>query len=320
MKQQHTMIKRFSLTRLQIGLRAMLKQQTALAKKNSLTPYLFLAPALLVVAIFIFYPIIAVVYYSLTDYSIVTPPVWVGLRNFQQLLHDDVFWQALRNSFIYLLVTPILILLGILLAILVNRRLPGINAFRALYYIPVISGSIAVGISWRLMLDTNGLLNGLLLSLNLIREPIQWLAEPGYSLPIAMLLTTWLGLGYYMMVFLAGLQNIPEELYDAAMIDGCNTWQKHWNVSLPGLRPQITFVAVISSLAALEVFNEVFILYGPGGGVLNSAVTMVFYLWRQAFKLHHAGMASAIAMVLLVITLVFSITNIRTLEHGTEEG
>jgi putative chitobiose transport system permease protein len=122
-----------------------------------------------------------------------------------------------------------------------------------------------------------------------------------------------------MMVFLAGLQNIAEELYDAALIDGCNAWQKHWYVSLPGLRPQITFVAVISSLAALEVFNEVFILTGGLGGILNSGVTMVFYLWRQAFRLQHAGYASALAMALLVITLAFSALNIRYLERGTEE-
>lgn len=287
-------------------------------RKLSLTPYYFLAPALLVIAVFVLYPILAVVYYSFTDYSIVTPPIWVGLKNYAQLLHDDVFWLALRNSFIYLLVTPLLIFLCIILAIIVNRRLPGINTFRALYYIPVISGSVAVGISWRLMLDTNGLLNSLLISLGILKDPVQWLAEPHYSLLIAMLLTTWMGLGYYMMIFLAGLQNIPEELYDAAVIDGCNGWQKHWHVSVPGLRPQITFVAVISSLAALEVYNEVFILFGPLGGVLNSAVTMVFYLWRQAFKLHHAGMASAVAMVLLVITLAFSIMNIRRLEQGTE--
>lgn len=297
----------------------LIQQRFLMAKKISFVPYLFLTPALILIAVFILYPIIAVVYYSFTDYSIVTPPVWVGLRNFQQLWHDDVFWQALKNSFIYLLVTPTLIFLCIILAIIVNRKLPGINAFRALYYIPVISGSVAVGISWRLMLDTNGILNALLLSIGFIKEPIQWLAEPAFSLPIAMLLTIWMGLGYYMMIFLAGLQNISDELYDAAVIDGCNNWQKHWFVSLPGLRPQITFVAVISSLAALEVFNEVFILYGSLGGILNSAVTMVFYLWRQAFKLHHAGMASAIAMVLLVITLAFSIINIRALDRGTEE-
>jgi putative chitobiose transport system permease protein len=289
-----------------------------MTKKFSLTPYLFLSPALLVIAVFVLYPIAAVVYYSFTDFSISTPPVWIGLRNYQQLLHDRVFWQALSHSFIYLLVTPTLIFLCIILAIIVNRKLPGINLFRALYYIPVISGSIAVGIAWRLMLDTNGLINGLLLSVGVIKEPIQWLAEPALTLPIAMVLTTWMGLGYYMMIFLAGLQNIPEELYDAALMDGCNAWQKHWYVSFPGLRPQITFVAVISSLAALEVFNEIYVLTGGLGGILNSGVTMVFYLWRQAFRLHHAGMASAIAMVLLVITMAFSIVNIRFLERGTE--
>jgi putative chitobiose transport system permease protein len=289
-------------------------------KRSSLTPYLFLAPALLVIAVFVLYPIGAVVYYSFTEYNIMTPPEWVGLRNYQQLLKDDIFWAAMGHSFIYLLVTPILICLSILLAITVNRKLPGIQAFRALFFIPVVSGSIAVGIAWRLMWDTNGIINGILLSLGSIQEPIQWLAEPAYTLPIAMALTTWLGLGYYMMIFLAGLQNIPEELYDAAVIDGCNGWQKHWYVSIPGLRPQITFVAVVSSLAALQVFNEIFTLTGSLGGVLNSGVTMVFYLWRKAFRLNQAGMASAIAMVLLVITLVFSIINMRFLERGTEEG
>jgi putative chitobiose transport system permease protein len=182
----------------------------------------------------------------------------------------------------------------------------------------VISGSIAVGIAWRMMLDTNGIINGILMTLGWISEPIQWLAEPAFTLPIAMLLTIWLGLGYYMMIFLAGLQNIPEELYDAAVIDGCSSWQKHWYVSIPGLRPQITFVAVISSLAALQVFNEIFTLTGGLGGILNSGVTMVFYLWRQAFRLNNYGYASAIAIVLLIITLLFSITNMRILERGTE--
>jgi putative chitobiose transport system permease protein len=289
-------------------------------KKLSLTPYLFLAPALLVIAIFVLYTIVAVVYYSFTDYSIVTPPEWVGLRNYQKLVQDPIFWQALSHSFIYLIVTPTLIFLCIVLAIVVNRKLPGISAFRAMYYIPVISGSIAVSIAWRLMLDTNGILNGILISLGILKDPVQWLAEPAYTLPIAMLLTTWMGLGYYMMIFLAGLQNISQDLYDAALIDGCNAWQKHWYVSIPGLRPQITFVAAISSLAALQVFNEIFILTGGLGGILNSGVTMVFYLWRQAFRLQHAGYASAVGIVLLVIALAFSIVNIRFLERGTEAG
>ncbi len=218
-----------------------------------------------------------------------------------------------------MIVTPTLIVLSILLAIVVNRKLPGINIFRALYYVPVVSGTIAVGIAWRWLWDYNGgLINGVLVSLGVLQQPVQWLADPAWTLPIAMSLTIWIGLGYYMVIFLAGLQNIPEDLYDAAVIDGCNNWQKHWYVSLPGLRPQIVFVAVVSSLAAIEVFNEIFILTGGLGGILNSGVTMVFYLWRQAFRLQHAGYASAIAIVLLLITLGFSILNIRLLERNTE--
>jgi putative chitobiose transport system permease protein len=292
-----------------------------MTKKFSLTPYLFLAPALLVTLVFVAYPIVAVFYYSFTDYSISTPPVWIGLRNFQQLLRDANFWLALRNSFIYLIVTPTLIVLSILLAIIVNRSLRGISLFRALYYIPVISGSIAIGIIWRWLFDANGgLINGLLVWLGLVQEPVQWLTLPTFTLPIAISLTIWTGLGYYMVIFLAGLQGIPEELYDAAMIDGCNNLQKHWHVSLPGLRPQIVFVFAVSSLAALEVFNEIFVLYGQLGGVLQSGYTMVFYLWRSAFVLNHAGYASAIAIVLLVITLAFSIVNIRMLERNLETG
>jgi putative chitobiose transport system permease protein len=289
-----------------------------MTNRFSITPYLFLAPALIVIAVFLLYPIGAVVYYSFTDYNIVRPPEWAGLKNYQWLAKDPIFRQALKHSFTYLLVTPILVVLSTVLAIIVNRKLPGINAYRALFFIPVVSGTIAVGIAWRMMFDTNGIINGILLTIGLLKEPIQWLAEPAFTLPIAMMLTIWLGLGYYMMILLAGLQNIPEELYDAAAIDGCNGWQKHWHVSIPGLRPQITFVAVISSLAALQVFNEIFILTGGLGGILNSGVTMVFYLWQQAFRLNHAGRASALALVLLVITLLFSIMNMRLLERGTE--
>ncbi|TAH53132.1 MAG: sugar ABC transporter permease [Chloroflexota bacterium] len=288
-----------------------------MTKKLSLTPYLFLAPALTIIAVFILYPALAVFYYSFTDYNIVQAPKWVGFENYQNLVSDPIFWKALLNSFLYLIVTPILIVLSILLAIAVNRPLPGINAFRALYYVPVISGTIAVGIAWRWLFDYNGgLINGILVGVGILEQPVQWLADPALTLPIAMLLTIWIGLGYYMMVFLAGLQNISEDLYDAAAIDGCNAFQKHWYITIPGLRPQIVFIAVISSLAAIEVFNEIYILTGGLGGILNCGVTMVFYLWRQAFRLQHAGYASAIAMVLLLITLAFSIINIRLLERS----
>jgi putative chitobiose transport system permease protein len=284
--------------------------------RRRLTPYAFLAPALILLGVFVFYPIAAVVYYSLTDYDIVRPPVFIGLDNFVRLLDDDTLRLALLHSFLYLIVTPILIILSIGLAIVVNRRLRGIHVYRALYFVPAVSGSIAIGLSWRWLFDRSGFINSVLMSWGVIHEPIQWLATPSLVLPIAMLLTIWAGIGYYSVIFLAGLQNVPEELYDAARIDGCNDLQKHWYVSIPALRPQIVFVGVISSLAALKVFDEIYVLTNRTGGILNSGVTMVFYLWQQAFERSNAGYASAIAIVLLVITLGFSIVNVRLLERG----
>ena len=286
--------------------------------RRRLTPYAFLAPALILLGVFVFYPIAAVIYYSLTDYDIVTPPVFIGLANFARLLDDDVLRLALLHSFVYLLVTPILIALSIALAIVVNRKLRGIHVYRALYFVPAVSGSIAIGLTWRWLFDRSGFINSVLVSWGVIHEPIQWLATPSLVLPLAMMLTIWAGIGYYSVIFLAGLQNVPEELYDAARIDGCNDLQKHWHVSLPGLRPQIVFVAVISSLAALKVFDEIYVLTSRSGGILDSGVTMVFYLWKQAFTLQHAGYAAAIAIVLLGITLAFSIVNVRLLER--QEG
>lgn len=287
-------------------------------RRLAASPYLFLAPAFGLLAVFVAYPIASVVWYSLTDYDIVRPPVFVGLDNYTALVADPTFWKALRNSAVYLLATPTIIALSVALAILVNRELRGIHVFRALYYVPAVAGSIAIGISWRWLFDRNGFLNGVLGWAGVIDEPIQWLAEPGLILPIAMLLTIWAGIGYYAVIFLAGLQNIPEELYDAARIDGCGDLRTHWHVSLPGLRPQIVFVSVISSLAALKVFDEIYVLTNRTGGILDSGVTVVFYLWKQAFQLNHAGYASAIAIVLLVITLSFSILNVRLLERGRE--
>ena len=288
-------------------------------RRRAITPYTFLAPALVLLGIFVLYPIIAVIWYSFTDYDIATPPVFIGLDNYTKLLDDETFRLAIVHSFVYLLVTPILIVMSIALAIIVNRRLKGIHIFRALYFVPAISGSIAIGLAWRWIFERNGLLNSVLVSLGVIDTPVQWLATPSLVLPIAMLLTIWAGVGYYSVIFLAGLQNIPEELYDAASIDGATDFQKHRYVSVPGLRPQITFVAVISSLAALKVFDEIYVLTGRTGGILDSGVTIVFYLWKQAFVLGHAGYASAIAMALLAMTLVFSIVNVRFLERGQAE-
>ena len=289
-----------------------------MTRKFTPTPYLFLAPALVLIAIFVVYPIGAVVYYSFTDYAISTPPVWIGLDNYEKLVGDPTFWLALTHSIVYLLVTPILIVLSIGLAIIVNRRLRGIHIFRALYYVPAVSGSIAIGISWRWLFDTNGLINSLLISCGLHRraDPVALGAgrrPPDRDAPH--------DLGRRRLL-LGDLPRRPPEHLRGPLRRGpdrrLHDLQKHRYVSVPGLRPQIVFVAVISSLAALKVFDEIYVLTNKTGGILDSGTTVVFFLWEQAFRLTHAGYASAIAIVLLLITLIFSIVNVRLLDRRAE--
>jgi putative chitobiose transport system permease protein len=166
--------------------------------------------------------------------------------------------------------------------------------------------------------EPNGLINGALRALGIIDRPINFLSHPDSTLVSIMLVTIWRGIGFYMVIFLAALQNIPDELYEAAAIDGANRFQQHWYITVPGIRPTIIFVAIISSISALKVFEEIFVMTDGSAGVLDSALTLMFYLFRQGFVFLELGYASAIAVVFTLITLVFSIVNLRFLERGTD--
>lgn len=287
--------------------------------RRTVTAYAFITPAMVFFIVFLFVPLVAAVYLSFTSYDLYNAPQWRGFENYTQLFNDPLFWVGLRNSFIYLTVTPILIGLSISLAIVVNRKIGGVPIFRTLYYIPAITSVIAVGMIFEFVFEEpGGLINGLLLALGLIDQPINFLTHPDSTLISIMLVTIWRGVGFYMVIFLAALQNVPEELYEAAAIDGANKVQQHWYITLPGIRPTIIFVAIISSISALKVFEEIFVMTNGSGGLLDSALTLMFYLYRQGFVFVQLGYASAIAVVFTLITLVFSIINLRFLERGTD--
>lgn len=209
-------------------------------KGRSLTPYLFLAPALGLLTLTVFWPALQAFFLSFTRYEtdLLSPPVWVGGANFAQLWRDGVFWKTLGNTFLYLVVVvPILAIAPLLLAILVNQPLRGIHWFRAAYYSPVIISMVVAGIAWRWLYAPNGLLNQLVQGLHLRDTPIPWLTSPRLALFSVMAVTVWKGLGYYMVIYLAGLQGISGELYEAAAIDGSDGWQQHWDITLPLMRP-----------------------------------------------------------------------------------
>jgi putative chitobiose transport system permease protein len=286
-----------------------------------LIAYGFLMPSFVFFLVFLIIPLIAVVYLSFTNYNIVTAPQWVGLENYARLFQDPLFWRGLRNSFIYLVVTPILIVLSIWLAIVVNRKLRGIFIFRTIYYIPAVTSVVAVGMVFELVFaEPSGLINGALMALGIIDRPINFLTHPDSVLISIMLVTIWRGIGFYMVIFLAALQAVPEELYEAAAIDGANRFQQHLYITVPGIRPAIIFVAIISSISALKVFEEIFVMTNGSGGVLDSALTLMFYLYRQGFVNLNAGYAAAIAVIFTIVTLGFSIANLRFLERGTRDN
>ncbi len=279
-------------------------------KTNKLTPYLFLLPGLIILGAFIFYPMLQAFWLSMTDYNMIADAEFVGTTNYENLFQDDLFWKTLTNTFIYLIgVVPALVVIPIFLAVLVNQKLKGIGFFRSAYYIPVVTSLVVAGIAWDWVYKENGLLNYVLDILNIISEPIHWLTSTQTAIFAVMVVTIWKGLGYYMIIYLAGLQSIPNDLYEAADIDGANWWQKVTRVTIPMLMPFVLIVTIMSSIAAMKVFEEIYIM--TGGGPLHSSETLVFYIYTEAFDRLNMGYASAAGVVLFLITLVLSIINIK---------
>ncbi|GAB4430485.1 MAG: sugar ABC transporter permease [Cyanobacteria bacterium J069] len=273
-----------------------------------LTPYLFMAPALLVLALTIFYPALNAFYLSFTqfEFDITQPPDWVGIDNFRQLATDPVFWKTLRNTLFYLIgVVPVLVTVPLGLAILVNRALPAIGWFRAAFYTPVVISMVVAGIAWRWLYAETGLLNQLLRWLRLSESGIPWLTSPQLALFSVMAVTIWKGLGYYMVIYLAGLQSIPADLYEAAAIDGSIGWKKHWDITVPLMRPYLLLVAVISAISATKVFEEVFVM--TQGGPRNSSKTIVYYVYELAFQDLQLSYACTVGLVLFLLILGLSV-------------
>jgi len=289
-------------------------QKDSIFTKRVLTPYLFLLPALVVLGLTVFWPALQAFYLSFTkyEYDLTQAPQWVGLANFHRLLADKIFWLTLGNTLLYLIgVVPILVVVPLGLALLVNQKLRGINWFRAAFYTPVVISMVVAGIAWKWLYAENGLFNQLLAQLGL-GKGIDWLTSPDWAIFSVMVVTIWKGLGYYMVIYLAGLQSIPDELYEAAAIDGSDGYMKHWDITLPLMRPYLVLVAVISAISATKVFEEVYIM--TQGGPRHSSETVVYYLYKQAFSDLEISYACTIGLVLFLVILGLSILNLKLSE------
>lgn len=280
--------------------------------KTTLQAYLFLAPALLLMLAFSFWPVGFGSFIAFTQYNLIDSPRWVGLDNFRELFADDLFLVSLKNSAIYLLVVPVIQIVAMLLAVLVNNQLPAIKWFRAAYYLPVVTSVSVIGIIWNFMYTEDGVLNAALHWLRVVNEPVGWLNDDRIALFAVMFITVWRGLGWYMVLYLAGLQAVPADIYEAAQLDGANAWQRFWRITVPLLAPTILLCSMMSVLAAVKAFEEVQIM--TKGGPMQSTYTALFYAYEFGIKSLNFGRALAASLVMSVFCVALAWLNFRYLQ------
>ncbi|WP_315863168.1 sugar ABC transporter permease [Thermosynechococcus sp. B3] len=272
--------------------------------------WLFLLPALLFLTIFVFLPILYLVYLSFTTGSFSQEGVrWVGLQNYQQLLLSPDFWQVIGNTLYFTGATVLpTIVLPLLLAVGLNQGIRGRDLLRTAYFLPTMTSIVAAGLGFRWLFQTDGPVNQLVQTLG--GQPIAWLSDPAWAMPVLILLSSWKQLGFNLVVFLAGLQTIPRDRYEAALLDGANAWQQFRYVTLPGLRPTLILVFVTTTIFTLRSFEQVYVV--TGGGPLDTTNLLVFYIYQQAFALFDFGYAAAAATVLLGVTFGLIWLQLRT--------
>ncbi|MBA4378007.1 MAG: sugar ABC transporter permease [Gemmatimonas sp.] len=281
----------------------------------------FLAPALLLLLVFFFLPVVAGLLLGLTDfdiYAIGSPgnARFVGLENYARLLTNDVFWRSLGNTLFFVaLGGPLSVAVSLGAAMLVDAKLTRLRPlFRTIYFAPVVTTLVSVAIIWRYLYHPRyGLLNHVLGLVGV--GPIDWLGDPHWAMPAIVLLAVWKNFGYNMLIFVAGLQAVPAELYEAAAIDGAGGWQRFRHITLPGLAPTFLFVGVTTMIGYFQVFAEPYVM--TQGGPLGSTRSVVLFMYEEGFRWWRIGTASATAVVLLLITLAGALLQFRLQKERT---
>lgn len=271
------------------------------------TAALFLTPGLVLYATMFAWPAVIAGQLSLSSYDIVSPIRFIGGANFVAMGQDPRFWTALTNSLMFLvMLVPLTVAVPLLLALLVDKPMRGIQAFRVVYYLPVITSMVAVAVAWRYVFNREGVVNWLLGLVGL--GPIDFLLSTTWALPTVVLLEAWKSMGLFMMIYLAGLQSIPAELMEAARVDGAGPWRRMRHVLIPGLLPTFAVTLTLSMLEAMRSFESIYVM--TRGGPLDSTLTLGYYIWSTAFVDYDMGYASAIGIVLWAIMIIFAVGNL----------
>ncbi|MBO2533005.1 MAG: sugar ABC transporter permease [Thermoactinomycetaceae bacterium] len=283
-------------------------------KRSVRSAYLLISPYLLFLAVFLIYPVFFSIWLTFHDWNIVSPEIpFVGLENYRRLLGDELFYKALWNTFRFIMINiPLQIVLALLLAVALNQPIKGRGFFRAAYFLPVVTSGVVISFLWSWMLSTDdGIINEVLGWFGI--GPIPWLTSETWSIPSIAWVAAWKNLGYYVVIFLAGLQSIPKTLYEAARIDGAGPVQIFFRITLPMLNPAMLLVLVMSTINGFQLFTEPFIM--TGGGPANSSLSVVMYIYKNAFQSLDMGYAATIGLALALIILTVSLLQKKLLER-----
>ncbi|MBV7332140.1 sugar ABC transporter permease [Chloroflexi bacterium TSY] len=274
--------------------------------REAIEAYILILPTILGLVIFTAGPVLASLYFSFTRWNLLSSPKWQGLDNYIELFtNDPIFWVTIRNTALYVLGTvPTGTVLALLLAIALNQKIRMLAVFRTIYFLPVVSSVVAISVLWLWLYQADfGLINQFLRFLGF--RGVRWLSSTTWAMPAIIIMSIWHGLGYNIVIFIAGLQSIPQDYYEAATVDGATAWYKFRKITIPLISPVTFFVITLSIINSFQVFAQAYVM--TQGGPVNATKTIVYYLYQQGFMHFHMGYASALAYVLFVIIVMLTL-------------
>lgn len=276
------------------------------SRHKTILPWLLVSPYIIHFLVFVAFPIIFSLVLTFNRWNIISPMEYIGLSNYSRILHDRLFWKAVGNTLVFLSIhIPLQIIVAITLAEILNQKIKLRPFFRGAFFLPVIVSGVVVSILWQQLLGFNtGIFNRMLTSIGLGR--VGWLIDPNWAMPSIAIMATWKNVGLYIVLFLVGLQTVPKAYYEAADIEGATKWQKFWHITLPMINPTIFMVVILSTIGGFSLFIEPYVM--TGGGPLNSTLSAVLYIYKQAFFYYHMGYSATLgiffAMIILFVIVI----------------
>ncbi|MBN8201454.1 carbohydrate ABC transporter permease [Bacillus sp. NTK034] len=283
--------------------------------KQKLTPIGFMSPVLLIFSLFLFFPVLFAFFMSFHQWGMIGTPEFVGFNNYVRLFKDPLFWISIKNTLIFSLSVPLKVAIALFIAVLLNQKIRGLGFYRAAFFFPVVLSMVVVGLVWQWMFSPSyGFINYVLEKLGL---PLQnMLIDSDQAMIVLIVVSIWKGLGSNLLLFLAGLQAIPSSVYEAAEIDGANSWQKFWYITVQLLKPTTLFVLIITLIGSFKIFDLAYVITGGGPG--TSTMVLVHYIYQEAFQRFDMGYASAAAYVFFIILFILTLVQMRVFKSDSE--